>query len=292
MGRDVAYLIRNPRFAIPSYHSMISEIWYAHDCETAISYQDNLFSMQPAVENWTKWRDYRFHEELDLWRWHIDYWMGNGTKYWMDFDYERNGQYPFAWLPEVNKTRDLNCLHQNIDCVPKLVIAYEYITDPILGPAEMNKLAKLLENRVGYSVIEEAARPCIFNATVLNSPHKVDSTRGILNLYNFTHPQLKDMNDMIKGVKAKYSSDPWVDSSAAQDLCTYLELYIGDIDQEIIDIETTNQYPPTQAPNEDYTRVLKTWYQSIGRGDRYGKAKVQAMSGYWPKVAHLYDDDT
>ena len=114
--------------------------------------------------NWTRWRDFRLDDELNLWKWFIDFWMENGTKYWMDYDYERNGQFPFASVPEANRTRDLNCMHQNIDCVPKTVIAYEHINDPVLGPREVNKLAKFLENRRRINVIEESARECVFES--------------------------------------------------------------------------------------------------------------------------------
>jgi len=291
--KDVALLIRNPRFAIPAYHTLISEIMYAHDCETAIANQESLFTHHPPVENWTKWRDYRFTEEMDLWRWHIDFWMENGTKYWQDLDFERNGQPPFEYIEEGNRGRDLNCIHQNVDCVPKIIMAYEYINDPVLGPPEVNKLAKLMEKSPAFNVIEESARPCIFESTLENSPFQTNIERvGDIGEYNFTYSQLLEMLDMINGVKAKYSAGTWDDIPVAGDLSLYLSLYAVDIGRAILDIEISQNYPPTTSPNGDYHGELQDWYKTIGRGDRYNKEKVMAMEGYWPKVAHLYDDDT
>jgi len=290
--KDVALLVRNPRFALPSYHSLISEIHYAHDCETAVKHQSNLFTTYPSVLNWTKWRDYRFNEELNLWRWFIDFWMENGTKYWMDLDYERNGQFPFAWVPEGDRGRDMNCLHQNIDCVPKVVVAYEYINDPVHGHIEMNKLAEFMEGRQGINVIEESARPCIFNATLHSSPYSYNEDRiGEIGEFNFTYPQLVEMLEIVNGVKSKYSSGPWVGHPVATELARYMSLYAVDIGKAILDIEITQNYPPTTAPHEDYHRILSDWYDGIGRGNRYNKDRIRAMNGFWPKVAHLYPDD-
>ena len=290
--KDVALLLRNPRTSIPAYHSLLAELYYAHDCETALKYQHNLFTSHPPVENWTKWRDYRFHEELDLWRWFIDFWMENGTKYWMDLDYERNGQFPFAWVPYENRTKDLNCIHQKIDCAPKIVIAYEYINHPILGPREINKLAKFMEGRKGIEVIEESARPCIFEATLKGSPYSSGGDRvGSVGAYNFTYDQLLDMLDMVNGVKAKYSTGIWKPHPVAKDISRYLSGYAVDIGQVILDIEISGVNPPTTAPIVNYQRGLTKWYASIGRGNRYGKAKVQKMFGFWPKVKHLYPED-
>merc|ERR1712232_606844 len=290
--KDVALLIRNPRFAIPAYHSLVAEINYAHECEIAIEHRDNLFTAHPSVENWTKWRDVRFEQELNLWRWFIDFWMENGTKYWMDLDFERNGQAPFAFIPDGDRARDLNCLHQNLDCTPKILMAYEYINDPVLGPPEINKLAKLLENKPGWTVIEESARPCIFESTLEHSPWPWNEDRiGEIGDYNFTYPQLVSMLDMVNSVKNKFSSGIWVGHPIATELAKYMSIYAVDIGRAILDIEISQNYPPTMSPNPEYQRELQEWYANIGRGDRYNKEKVKNLVGIWPQIKHLYPDD-
>jgi len=91
-------------------------------------------------------------------------------------------------------------------------------------------------------------------------------------------------------MKAKYSSDQWVGDQNAQDLCTYFQMYIDDIQEEFDEMLATD-YAPTPALNPEYHQSLVDWYNSVGRGDRYSKAGVQAMYGYWPLVEHLYTDN-
>ena len=67
---QVLLLIRNPRWALPSYHSLIYEIHYAHDWETAYKYLHQTFVARAPLENWIKWRDYRFEDEINLWCWY------------------------------------------------------------------------------------------------------------------------------------------------------------------------------------------------------------------------------
>jgi len=131
---NVVLIVRNPRWAIPSYHTLLSEIHYAHDCETAYKYLHRLFTMRPSVEDWIHWRNYHFHEEVYLWKVFIDYWMEDGKQYWMDYDYKRNGQFPFRWLNESEMKKDAHCIY-DLDCIPKAVVAYENLQNNITGPA-------------------------------------------------------------------------------------------------------------------------------------------------------------
>jgi len=98
---QVILLIRNPRWNIPSYHTLIYELDYAHDYVTAYDNVFTAFSTRAPMDNWIKWRDYRFEDELNLWTWQIDFWMENGTRFWDDLDFERAGQYPFSYFDEV-----------------------------------------------------------------------------------------------------------------------------------------------------------------------------------------------
>lgn len=282
-------LVRNPRWAIPSYHTLLHEIDYAHDCETAYEMLHALFTYRPPLWKWIRWRDLRFEEEIKLWCWHIDYWMGNGTQYWMDWDFERNGQWPFKWIPEAERTQDVNCIYQGIDCVPQTVVAYEYIRDPVKGPEEINKIAKIIEGKHGLMVIEEEARTCVWHQTMTQKtlPDNDDRAGDRVN-YGFTYFQMGRMRDEIARMKTKYSSGQWVNDKNAEDLCKYFTMYIDDIESEME--EMLGDMPPSPSPNPDYHQGLVDWYKDIGRGDRYNKERVQTMFGLWPKIKHLYGE--
>ena len=289
--KQVLLILRNPRLAIPDYHTLLYEIHYAHDWETAYKYLFRLFSLLPDHESWERWRDYRFHEEIKLWAMYIDYWMGGGQQYWMEWDYERNGQWPFAWVDEANRTKDLHCI-EDMDCYPKAVLTYEKLRDPIKGPAELNKIAALLDGKPGMTVIAEEARSCVWNKTQLFNPHPFVDNRlsnGVEDgsyYFKFTYTQMLEMREMLLEMKDKYSSGTWASNDFAQDLVEIFDDYIIDITPEIEEMESNP--PPTAAPNADYQQGLVDWYKSIGRGDRYNKAKVQNMD-IWPLVKHLYD---
>ena len=82
----------------------------------------------------------------------------------MDLDYERNRQWPFDWIDEVNRKKYFHCIDL-MDCYPKAIITYEKLKDPIKEPAELNKIATVLYVKSGMIVIAEEARSCIWNKT-------------------------------------------------------------------------------------------------------------------------------
>jgi len=294
---QVALLIRNPRWAIASYHTVLYEIHYAHDWETAYKYYNRLFSMRPPQSAWIRWRDYKFHDEVFLWKEFIHFWMYNGRQYWMDWDFERNGQWPFRWLEEDEMKQDVHCIYQ-MDCVPKAVLSYELLRDPVTGPDEANKLAKVVEGKFGLTVIEEEARECIYRETEkwkrLPDMKDRDTTGVFQREYSFTFDQMHEMLEAVIEMRDIYSSGQWVDNVLAQDLVSSFNSYIPEITAEIQDMEDSRV--PTPAPNAEQNqerfKELAAWYKSIGKGDRYNKAKVQAMnSGVFHLIQHLYCDE-
>jgi len=287
---QVVLLVRNPRLAIPSYHTHLYEKHYAHDWETAHKYYKRLFSTRPSVDEWMRWRDYRFHEEVILWKWFVDYWMEGGKQYWMDWDFERNGQLPFDWLDKKDRKTDLHCIYE-LDCYPKAVLSYELLSDPVTRHFEAEKVATIMEDKLGIEIIAEDTKPCI-----LTEIEKSKSTPDIINKderehlkaeYSFTYTQLNEINDMLVGMKGKYGSDKWDDNTAAQDLVMYLDAYIDDLSSCIKSMK--NDTSPTPSPNEDNQKNVISWYKSIGRGDRYNKDRIQKMAKVWPSVRHLYN---
>ena len=278
--REVIYVMRNPRWAIPSYHTLLHEIDYAHDCEAAHELIDNVFTLRPPEWKWQRWRDLRIEDEIKLYEWHIDFWMGNGTVYWQDWDFERNGQWPFRWLTDEEKAvreKDLNCQYQNIDCFPKAVVAFEFLHPNTTGPAEANKMAKVFENKNGLNVIAEEARECVWHATSGQEDalyrNNFDRDGSSNEEYGFYYSQMQMIQDMLVRVKTKYSSDPWIGNNVAEDIVKYVTYYL-DENEEIMSAMEGN-LPPTPSPNPEYMKGLQDWYKTIGRGDRYNKASDQ-----------------
>jgi len=289
---QVVLLIRNPRHAFPSYHTLLSEIHYAADWDTAAKYYLDIFKTKPTVANWIRWRDLLFHEELILWSEFIDYWMSGGMQYWVDLDLERNLQWPFQLVDEDSRNLDVHCIYE-MNCNPATVISFDRLSNPEQGPEEAAKLAKVLEGKKGMTVIEEEAIPCVWNKTMdQDNPYLArndfDRSGTSDKQYVFTLGQMKDMRDEVIRMKMKYASEKWVGNKNAQDLVTYFDEYIVDLNNEVSKMEMN--FVPTAAPNEEYESDLHAWYVSIGRSGRYPREQMEALAGVWEKVKHLYDE--
>mmetsp|Transcript_4978 Transcript_4978/g.5490 ORF Transcript_4978/g.5490 Transcript_4978/m.5490 type:complete len:440 (+) Transcript_4978:148-1467(+) len=288
------YLIRNPRWAMPSYHTLLSEIGYAHSWELAYSEVSKVFEKRAPMEDWTRWRDYRFDDEINLWGFHIDYYMGNGTQYWFDYDFERNGQTPFRFRTEEERPwpKDSHCIYDS-DCAPKAVISYEYLRDSVKGPAELKKIADVLRGKAGYEeVLEDEAIDCIWHETWVNAPEPSNDNRDLNGLpseaYNFTLPQMYKIEDKLQEMIAKYEGRKWAANPVAMDLVDNFRNYQLSLSAEISDMEVNP--PPTPVHDANYQKEIKEWYQSLGKGNRYDKSKIQDM-GIWDQVSHFYEDD-
>lgn len=289
---QVILLVRNPRHALPSYHTLLSEIHYAADWETVAKYYRDVFKNKPTVDAWIKWRDLLFDEELLLWSKFIDYWMTGGMQYWIDLDFERNLQWPFEIVKENERKQDVHCIYE-MNCYPVTVLSFDRLFDPTTGPVEATKMAKALEGKKGMTVIEEEAIPCVWNKTMdqdnpLLARNDFDRIGTQDSEYVFTLGQLKEMRTEVSKMRIKYSSGAWANNKNAQDIVSYFDEYIVDITNEVTKKEIN--FVPTPAPNEDYKTELYAWYVGIGRAGRYPREKMQAMAGMWEKVKHLYDE--
>lgn len=285
---QVVLVVRNPRWAFPSYHDLLAEIHYAYDWENVYQYMSDIFTKHASLDDWKQWRDYRFHEEILLYKFYIDYWMEGGKQYWMELDFERIGERPFSWVNETEREIDTHCI-EDMNCEPKAVIDYDLLKDPVTGTKEVAKLAAVLDGKLGIKVIEEEARHCIWHQTdeILGIPD--DRREGPdPSEYTFTYAQFIEMRDMLEEMQYKYSSGIWVNNAVARDLAGYFGQYIEAINPEIEELEANR--PPTAAPNEQYEVELKAWYDSLGKGDRYGQTKMQERQ-IWPLVKDLYEEN-
>jgi len=291
---QVILVTRNPRWAIPSFHHILSELNYAQEWSDVNEYIMNIFTKRSIMENWIKWRDLKAFSEINLWGWHIDFYMENGTQYWNDLDFERIGQKPFFFFNESNKPWPINehCVF-DIDCVPVAHVSYDKMRNPDTGPGELSKIANILREKKGMTVLSDEAIECIWNQTWTFSTAPRNENRDISSPsasdYKFTNTQLQAMLDKLEFMKNKYNSTPWINHPIAQDLVLTFDVYIKEVAEEL---EYQNENPvPTPAPNPDYYQSLVDWYATVGQGDRYNVDKVRGMRGYWPLVKNFYGEE-
>lgn len=77
---QVILLIRNPRWAIPSYHTLRYEIDYANNWYSTFTRLDYVYTRRPNILVWEGWRDENFAEEIKNWSDYIDFWMQGERK--------------------------------------------------------------------------------------------------------------------------------------------------------------------------------------------------------------------
>eukprot|EP00546_Thalassionema_frauenfeldii_P005488 CAMPEP_0178923478 /NCGR_PEP_ID=MMETSP0786-20121207/16739_1 /TAXON_ID=186022 /ORGANISM="Thalassionema frauenfeldii, Strain CCMP 1798" /LENGTH=615 /DNA_ID=CAMNT_0020597973 /DNA_START=52 /DNA_END=1896 /DNA_ORIENTATION=- len=289
-------LIRNPRWNIPSYHTLLFELEYAHDYVVAYDNVFTAFSTRAPMENWIKWRDYRFEDEINLWGWYIDFWMEDGPQFWHSLDYERAGQYPFRYNRESEKPWPLDA-HCRVDvtegCVPQTVVSYERLKDPLQGPEELRRIADIIRYKKEMTMVSDEAIECIWNATWYNAPEPRNEDRDaggtLADEYKFTIHHMEEMLAKIVLMKDKYSTGQWVMFKPARELVKNFHEYIKDISAELAEMYANP--PPTQAPSIGYDKALVDWYNTLGRGNRHAKDIVQHMASYWGLVSDEFNTD-
>jgi len=290
---QVIYVIRNPRWGMPSYLTILSELNYAHTWELAYDYLPEVFTKRAPMDDWIKWRDYRFNDEMRLWGLHIDFFMSDGDQYWMPVDFERNGQWPFRYYNESDRPwpKDYHCANDIDSCVPVAIISYERIRDPVHGPGELHKIANALRGKHGMTVLPDDNIECIWHDTWVSTlaPYNDNRDRNGLprTAYSFTLEQMYKMKDKLEEYETKYSSESWANMTQAQDLVWNFQYYLDEVREEIAQMEANP--PPTTAPDAGYHDELVAWYNSKGKGNRYDKGKVQNM-GIWELVKQFYGE--
>mmetsp|Transcript_29781 Transcript_29781/g.44028 ORF Transcript_29781/g.44028 Transcript_29781/m.44028 type:complete len:640 (+) Transcript_29781:81-2000(+) len=286
-------LIRNPRWNIPSYHTLLYELEYAHDYVVAYENVFTAFSTRAPVENWLKWRDYRFHDEVNMWGYFIDFWMENGPQFWNNLDYERAGQYPFRYNYETERPWpiDTHCLYDIAEgCTPKTVVSYERLRNADFGPEELRRIANVIRHKKGMDlVISDAAIDCIWLDSWESSPQKRNDDRDVngtlASEYIFTVEQMEEILAKLIYYKHKYSTGEWEMNLNAREIVMNTHNYIVEISGELATMYTNPQ--PTMAPST--LPELVEWYNTLGRGNRHAKEVVQHMASYWGLVSDLYD---
>mmetsp|Transcript_27764 Transcript_27764/g.42286 ORF Transcript_27764/g.42286 Transcript_27764/m.42286 type:complete len:659 (-) Transcript_27764:184-2160(-) len=293
---QVILLIRNPRWNIPSYHTLLYELEYAHDYVVAYDNVFTAFSRRAPMENWIKWRDYRFEDEINLWAWYIDFWMEDGAQFWHNLDYERAGQYPFRYNRPNEKPWPLDA-HCRIDvtdgCYPQTVVSYEKLRDPTKGPEELRRIADIIRYKRRMTMVSDEAINCIWMETWEKAPEPRNEDRDAGGItageYLFSIKQMSEIMAKLIFMKNKYSNGVYVLDLPARDLVRALHTYINQVGGELGDMYKNP--PPTPAPSVGSAKALVDWYNTIGRGNRHAKDIVQHMASYWGLVEDLYDQE-
>jgi len=294
---QVILLIRNPRWNIPSYHTLLYELEYAHDYVVAYDNVYTAFSTRAPMENWIKWRDYRFEDEIQLWAWYIDFWMEDGPQFWHNLDYERAGQYPFRYNYETEKPWPLDS-HCRVDisegCKPKAVLSFENLRDTLTGPDELRRIADVIRYKKGMEpMVSNEAINCIWLETWDNAPEPRNEDRDEGGIpaedYKFSIHQMEEILAKLIFMKNKYSNGVWTLNMEARELTRNFHAYIRQVSGELGGMYA--QPPPTQAPSAGSAKALVDWYNTIGRGNRHAKDIVQHMASYWGIVEDIYEKE-
>ena len=158
----------------------------------------------------------------------------------------------------------------------------------------MKKIANLVRGKEDFpSVIVDDAVQCIWYET---NNHKVLPDNMSRNYctgptpeeFTFTINQYTTMKQNLQLMINKYSAGVWVKNAQTQNLLQYFDSYINEVTVELKKL--IDSPPPTPTPNANRQNELVTWYNILGRGNRYDKEKIQAMFSFWPKVQQLFED--
>jgi hypothetical protein len=213
-------LVRNPMYAIPSYHTMRYELDFSNTWLSSFAKKNYTYTKRPNDEQWKQWRDAKFSTEVDRWCWFIDFWMQDGLR--------RNN------TEGTGPTQDWHCFHNYLDCVPKEIIQYEKLVarNPNIGIAESEKIGAVLEQTENVNVIQYDARPCIYRQ-VIGRKEFYNTNRGPkASEKEFSHQQLNSMRAQLETLRDKYSVEPWTGSTIAITLVNILNGYISDVQAE------------------------------------------------------------
>ncbi len=253
--KQVILLVRNPRWALPSYHHLLYEIEYSDSWIWSYLRQYKAYTKRPPIEDWLAWRDARFDVEIKKWGWFIDFWMEGGIVRDMfshDFTtldhFERLKQPVMYAAPEliaaqsalvdVKPAFDTHCV-EDLNCTVTAIASYERMLNETTGPSEIERFAATIDGKLSWDLINATARECVWHQMIVkgntfaNSYHDRDDEGPAEHEFNFTLPQLVQIQLELERVREKYSRGGWVNNTIAQSLVSYVDTYILSNTQEI-----------------------------------------------------------
>ena len=216
-------LVRNPRAAIPSYHTLRYEINYSKTWAESFAWKNFTYTKRPSIDSWVSWRDARFNRQIDLWGRLIDFWMKDG---------QRKG-------PNSTYYQDHHCSNINymVPCTPKTVIQFEKLVspDPQEGAVETDKIAAVLESSPNVDIMEPDGRPCIHEKVLLRKEFynaNRDGNGPDPTLKRFEYWQVAAMKQEVMRVRDDYKKSPWDSDPQAQMLVAIMEEYVAELQEE------------------------------------------------------------
>ncbi len=244
MMDQMIMLVRNPRSAIPSYHTMRYELDYSGSWQQSYDRRNYTYTERPLVEEWERWRDRRFDDELQAWANFTEFWMTQGEKWVRD-----SNEYDYHCVDHL--VNDGSILPRMLDCKPKAIIQFEklYSKDEQVGTEELLKLASALDGVQHSSIIEMEARPCVYKEvmkrTNFYNPNR-DGKGPAPEEKKFTLSQLTQIKRKIEEVKNKFNEGEWLNDVDAVTLVMILNTYINEVQEELD--QMLEYYDATEAP--------------------------------------------
>jgi len=231
---NIIFLIRNPRWAIPSYQTMRHELAYSTSWDQSYSRRPNTYTERPDILEWIRWRDINFENQISKWGWMIDFYMNNGRRSISD---------------DGKEHIDTHCKpeHEIINsCFPKAVISYERLNSNnlLIGEAEAQRLADaMIDGReVEMPIADKEDWRCAFDTTIEKRATEAqwDGTgRDIAgppsDQKNFTWLQLHVIKSELERLMIDYTNVTlgWDVDPVANQLVLNLADYLAEIDYEI-----------------------------------------------------------
>ena len=283
---QVLILIRNPRKAIPSYHTMRFELDYATDWASSYLHIPDTYTERPAIEQWETWRDASFDREMDKWQFFYEFWMEGG------------------FITDQNQTI-FTCLEFDIDCHPKDIIDFDhfYNGDP---SEDFAKIGRVLDSSQNVDVVSDQARDCVIDEVYQKNdgnfhqafrPHPERPS-----LYKFTVNQLHRMMNRTTELRNKFSNqtflllrdDLYWDQNVTKG---YVEGevrygYLDPLSKELVGIVDTY----ISENQVEYDAEVDLWLEQIvewvlGYSECNLYAGVEAFGCEWMKDASNHDED-
>ena len=253
--KQVVLFVRNPRWALPSYHHLLYEIEYSDSWIWSYLRQYESYTKRPPIEDWITWRDTRFDIEIKKWGWFIDFWMEGGvlrdmlTNEYTTSDHFRRLTQPTMYAsPELSAAQealgnvtaafDDHCI-EDLDCNPVAIASFERMVNPETGPSEMERFVTVIDGKLSWPLINQTARECVWHQMIIegngfaNTYHDRDDEGPSEDQFNFTLPQLLEIQEELQRVRNKYSGASWANNTIAQSLVGYVEEYLANNTAEI-----------------------------------------------------------
>ncbi len=248
--KQVVLLVRNPRWALPSYHHLLYEIEYSDSWLWSYLRQYESYTKRAPIDDWIKWRDTRFDVEIKKWGWFLDYWMEGGiardmlSNEFTTLEHFKRLTQPTMYaspeliaaqdaLGDVSAVFDDHCL-TDMNCNPVAIASFERMINETTGPSEIERFVAVIENKTAWPISDKDTRECVWHQMIVegksfvNTYHDREGNGPGEKEFNFTFSQMEKIQEELERVKTKYSRPGWTNNTIAQSLLGYVDEYIAE----------------------------------------------------------------